>query len=381
MTALLDGIREYSRVRGDDDAAGRGRLPRASSTACSPRSPPTSTPPARASASARCRALRAHPVQLAQLFQNLIANAVKFRGDAPPEIAIAARSRARRCWEFTVADNGIGIDREYAERVFDFGQRLHTTTTSPAAASASPSARPWSSATAAASGSSRRRGRQPLPLHAADVAVLTGADARHSGRCKSSPSPWAESATRSRSSASRRSSATRRPRPVGSPIPFVAGVIELRGRAVPVCDVAVRVGVRPVAQRRSRRSWIVDLPGGQAGAARSTRSTRPGEAWRATTCRPLPAEVANDLVSAVAQLGDELVMVLDPDHLLEGVVAPPEPPPAPEPPKAKRKPRAKRKPARPEAAGGPAQQEAVREGAEPARRAGPNTGSPSSVTS
>ena len=124
MTALLDGIREYSRVRGGEDdlavvdcatvvdgvlaslgadleAAGAqvrvGELPR----------------------------LPAHAVQLAQLFQNLIANAVKFRGTEPPEIEIAARA-GEALWEFTVTDNGIGIDREYAERVFDFGQRLHS---------------------------------------------------------------------------------------------------------------------------------------------------------------------------------------------------------------------------------------------------------------
>jgi light-regulated signal transduction histidine kinase (bacteriophytochrome) len=69
--------------------------------------------------------LRAHPVQLAQLFQNLIANAVKFRTESPPEIAISALGRDRE-WEFTVADNGIGIDPRHAERVFDFGHRLHS---------------------------------------------------------------------------------------------------------------------------------------------------------------------------------------------------------------------------------------------------------------
>jgi light-regulated signal transduction histidine kinase (bacteriophytochrome) len=68
--------------------------------------------------------LHADAVQLAQLFQNLIANAVKFRGEAAPEIAIAARPMGDT-WDFTVADNGLGIAPCYAERVFDFGQRLH----------------------------------------------------------------------------------------------------------------------------------------------------------------------------------------------------------------------------------------------------------------
>jgi PAS domain S-box-containing protein len=123
MTALLDGIREWSQVRGepapmsavdcgavvdgvlsslaaDLDAAGAtvrvGTLP----------------------------VLTAHPAALAQLFQNLIANAVKFRAEAAPEIAIDARAGGET-WEFTVADNGIGIEPEYADRVFDFGRRLH----------------------------------------------------------------------------------------------------------------------------------------------------------------------------------------------------------------------------------------------------------------
>ena len=164
------------------------------------------------------------------------------------------------------------------------------------------------------------------------------------------------------------------PTPVGSPIPFVAGVIELRGRVVPVCDVAVRVGARP-SRSDAQKILIVDLPGGQAGVLVDAVDEVVSVAG--DDLSPLPAEVANDLVSAVAQLGDELVMVLDPDHLLEGVVAPPEP--APEPPKAKRKPRAKRKPA---AAEPPAAQPS-RKRSEKATRStgGADTGSPSSVTS
>ncbi|SMB97064.1 PAS domain S-box protein [Deinococcus hopiensis] len=64
--------------------------------------------------------------ELAQLFQNLIGNAVKFRRpDEPPVVRVAA-SDAGDAWHFTVADNGIGIDSEYHERVFGLFQRLHT---------------------------------------------------------------------------------------------------------------------------------------------------------------------------------------------------------------------------------------------------------------
>lgn len=63
--------------------------------------------------------------QLLQLWQNLIANAIKFRGAAPPAIRIAAKKKDRD-WMFSVADNGIGIAAEHAEVVFDIFKRLHT---------------------------------------------------------------------------------------------------------------------------------------------------------------------------------------------------------------------------------------------------------------
>jgi len=65
------------------------------------------------------------PSLLTSLFQNLIGNAVKFRSEAPPVVSIAAR-RDGDHWALTVSDNGIGIEAEYAERVFTIFQRLHT---------------------------------------------------------------------------------------------------------------------------------------------------------------------------------------------------------------------------------------------------------------
>lgn len=63
-------------------------------------------------------------VQLIQLFQNLIANAIKFRGQASPEIHVAAEIRGPE-WVFAVKDNGIGIAPEHQERIFSIFQRLH----------------------------------------------------------------------------------------------------------------------------------------------------------------------------------------------------------------------------------------------------------------
>ncbi len=125
MTALLDGIREYSRVRGGEDelavvdcatvvdgvlaslgadleAAGAqvrvGELPRL----------PRPRRPARPAVPEPDRQRRQVPRRRSRR-----------RSRSP-------RAPGEALWEFTVTDNGIGIDREYAERVFDFGQRLHS---------------------------------------------------------------------------------------------------------------------------------------------------------------------------------------------------------------------------------------------------------------
>jgi PAS domain S-box-containing protein len=63
-------------------------------------------------------------MQLVQLFQNLVSNALKYAGDDPPVIRIVAEERPA-CWEFSVADNGIGIDPPFFEKIFIIFQRLH----------------------------------------------------------------------------------------------------------------------------------------------------------------------------------------------------------------------------------------------------------------
>ena len=61
--------------------------------------------------------------QLVQLFQNLLANAVKFRGDAPPEVHVSAERKGDE-WVFSVEDNGIGIDSENTREIFKLFHRL-----------------------------------------------------------------------------------------------------------------------------------------------------------------------------------------------------------------------------------------------------------------
>ena len=69
-------------------------------------------------------AVRGDEGQLTQLFQNLVGNALKFRGPDDPRIHVSARAE-EGAWLFSVADNGIGLDPQYAERIFLMFQRLH----------------------------------------------------------------------------------------------------------------------------------------------------------------------------------------------------------------------------------------------------------------
>jgi light-regulated signal transduction histidine kinase (bacteriophytochrome) len=66
----------------------------------------------------------ADEMQLLQIFQNLIANALKFHGPEPPQIQATATRQGRE-WVFAIQDNGIGIAPEHQERIFSIFQRLH----------------------------------------------------------------------------------------------------------------------------------------------------------------------------------------------------------------------------------------------------------------
>ena len=70
-------------------------------------------------------AVLADEMQLVQLFQNLVGNAIKYQSPGIPRVHIAAARDGDKTWSFSVKDNGLGIDSQYFKKIFGMFQRLH----------------------------------------------------------------------------------------------------------------------------------------------------------------------------------------------------------------------------------------------------------------
>jgi light-regulated signal transduction histidine kinase (bacteriophytochrome) len=125
MQALIDGLLEYSRVGRQSEQPGRASAENALERALYSLRAMIEETGAVIDRAPLAEVL-SDEAQLAQVFQNLIGNALKFRRpDVAPRIHLACARRGPY-FVFSVADNGIGIDPRYAERIFAVFQRLHT---------------------------------------------------------------------------------------------------------------------------------------------------------------------------------------------------------------------------------------------------------------
>jgi light-regulated signal transduction histidine kinase (bacteriophytochrome) len=70
-------------------------------------------------------AIKTDDTQLAQVFQNLVGNAIKYRSAETPHVHVSAAKNGGNEWIFSVRDNGLGIAPQYFERIFILFQRLH----------------------------------------------------------------------------------------------------------------------------------------------------------------------------------------------------------------------------------------------------------------
>ncbi len=123
MQSLINGLLEYSRA-GQDEKNEETSARAALDMAIAYLRKTIEESGAKVAADDELPVLHFDSTQLTQLFQNLIGNAIKFRGKESPRVHIGAK-RENDGWQFAVGDNGIGFEPEYAERIFLIFQRLH----------------------------------------------------------------------------------------------------------------------------------------------------------------------------------------------------------------------------------------------------------------
>jgi light-regulated signal transduction histidine kinase (bacteriophytochrome) len=123
MQRLVEALLAYSRV------GTRGRVPEPTDLAIVARKAVQNLSAAMAKTDAKLDIgtlprVMADDIQIGLVFENLIENSIKFRGDRAPHIRIKAEADSNQ-WVIQIADNGIGINTKFSERVFLLFQRLH----------------------------------------------------------------------------------------------------------------------------------------------------------------------------------------------------------------------------------------------------------------
>ena len=123
MDRLIGDLRDWSRIRKDGQAAGIVSLDDALDDALANLRTAIADSGARVEREA-LPVVVGHRGQLTQLLQNLLANAIKFRADAPPLIRVTSTQDGTD-WVVSVSDQGIGLDMRQGDRIFELFQRLH----------------------------------------------------------------------------------------------------------------------------------------------------------------------------------------------------------------------------------------------------------------
>jgi len=124
MSALIEGLLEYSRVRKAKNEFSMVETSAIVDKVLNTMKFIIQDKKAAIGVKDQLPVIKADSTQIEQLFQNIIGNALKFTGNEPPVIAVSAEKRGNN-YQFTVKDNGIGIDMQYNEKIFQIFQRLH----------------------------------------------------------------------------------------------------------------------------------------------------------------------------------------------------------------------------------------------------------------
>lgn len=125
MKSMIDDLLDYSRLQTRVEDSSSVELGEVLDTALHTLGPRIEEADAKVEVQSPLPVVEGSPAQFERLFRNLIGNAIKFRGEAPPVVCVSAE-RQNGEWLIAIADNGIGVDPGKAGRIFDVFQRLHS---------------------------------------------------------------------------------------------------------------------------------------------------------------------------------------------------------------------------------------------------------------